>query len=469
LVTAVVFAMAVVGYLLVDLKRVRIDLSADQASVLSEDMRNKLHLLDAAGTPTVVTAFTGQRGKKDSYFKDRALQDLLEEIDHASSSVETHFVDFDRERLTAEKLGVTDYSALVVQRGDQRLDLRDRDLFHRVGKGDARRIDFVGEAAVARLFAQLLSNETRKIYALVGHGEMDPEGTDPNGMSDLRQALDGDGYKFERLDLVRDRELGPAPRIPEDAAAVVVARPTVPIPAVEEDLLLAYLSGGGRVLVSLEPGSPVPSLVGRLGVTVPEGRVLDTMLVFPYPDRPVPRYKGHAITRDLSDQLLVTVVAGVAPVQAASPAVEGVRASTLLETSRDGWIERGGQLDGSRAIYEPEIDGQGPATMAVALEVTRDSGLVKKGSGRVIVIGDADALANSLFSEGPGNASFAVNCIRWLAGDEARLSVVGKPAKARRLAITEEDQATIRWVAIGMGPMLVIILGAATWAARRGR
>jgi ABC-type uncharacterized transport system involved in gliding motility auxiliary subunit len=151
------------------------------------------------------------------------------------------------------------------------------------------------------------------------------------------------------------------------------------------------------------------------------------------------------------------------------PPLEGVRSSTLLETSRDGWIERGGESKNGQSLYQADVDGQGPATMALALDVTPDSGLVRKGAGRVVVLGDADMLSNSLLSEGPGNASFAINCVRWLVGDEGRLSVVGRPTAVRRLALTDEDRGKIQWLALGLGPLLAVGLGAAVWTSRRGR
>ncbi|MFN7146810.1 MAG: hypothetical protein ACK4YP_23755, partial [Myxococcota bacterium] len=165
-VTAIVVAAVVVSYLIVDRFRVRVDLSADQGSVLAADTRNKLGLLDTDGQPVTITAFSAQRGKKEAYFKDRQLQDLLEELDYNSALVETKFVDFDKERLTAEKLGVTDYGTVVVQRGERRVDLQDRDLFRRTGKGDDRKIEFLGEAALNRAFSQLMSDTRRVVYAL---------------------------------------------------------------------------------------------------------------------------------------------------------------------------------------------------------------------------------------------------------------------------------------------------------------
>lgn len=463
-----VVAAACVGYAIADLYRVRADFSADQGSALMADTRVKLALLDEGTEAVTITAFSAQAGKKEAYFKDRALRDLLDELDFASQRVEVRFVDFDRDRLTAEKLGVTEYSTVVVQRGQGRVDIKDREMFKRVGKAEERHLEFTGESAINRSFAQLMADNKRIVYALVGHGELDPDSRDPGGLSELVGALDQDDYELKRLDLVRQRDM-PVPRVPDDASALLVLRPKVPIPTLEEDLILAYLSTGGPVAMAVDPDSPVPSLLGRLGVAIPSGRVLDKLLVFPYPDRPVPRYKSHPITKDLSDDSLVTVVSGVAPVQSAVPPIEGVRSSIVLETSRDGWIDRGGELVNGQGKYEPAIDGQGPAAMAIALDISPASGIVKKKAGRVLVVGDADVFTNALLTEGPGNASFALNSVRWLVGDEARISVVGRPAAVRRLALTAEDGAQIRWLAIGMGPLLVILLGVAAWASRRGR
>ncbi len=468
LVSVLVVAAACVGYLLVDLHRLRVDLSADQGAALLPDTLTKLALLDRDATPVTVTAFSGQRGKQESYFKDRALRDLLDEVDFASQVVTVQFVDFDKERLTAEKLGVTDYSTVVVQRGGARVDIKDRELFKRVGKGEDRHLEFLGEKALDRAFAQLTAENHRVVYTLVGHGELDPDNHDLGGLSEAAAVLQQDDYKLERLDFIRQRDMA-VPRVPDDAAALAILRPKVPIPALEEDLILAYLAGGGALVIAVDPESPVPSILGRLGVVIPSGRVLDKLLVFPYPDRPVPRYKSHPITRDLSEDSLVTVVSGVAPVQAAVPPLEGIRNTIVLETTRDGWIDRGGALKNGQGLYEPAIDGQGPATMAVALEVSRDSGLVKKGIGRVLIVGDSDLFTNGLLLEGPGNASFVLNSFRWLIGDEARISVIGGAKKARRLALTAEDGDQIRWLAIGLGPLLVLVLGVGVWASRRGR
>ncbi len=466
LVTILLITTVILLYVVLEPYRVRVDLSADQGSVLMADTANKLRLLQADGETVTITAFSAQEGKKEAYFKNRALRDLVEELDYASPIVESQFVDFDRERLTAERLGVTEYGTVVIQRGDARVDLKDRELFRRVGKGADKALEFLGETAINQAFSQLMSDSRRTIYALVGHGELDPEDREPGGLAELAAAARQEHYDLKRLDLLRAEE---APRIPDDAAGVLVLRPRVPLTAVEEDLLLGWVASGGGLMMAVEPQGVVPSALGRVGVVVPDGLVLDKLLVFPYKDRPVPRYRNHIVTQALADELLVTVLAGVAPLQASVPPLEGVRSTTLLETSRDGWIERGGALLNGEAQFEPEIDTKGPAAMALALELSRDSGLVKRGTARVLVLGDADVFSNALLAEGPGNVTFAVNCLRWLVGDDGRLSMVGRPQAVRRLTLSSDDLAALRWVVIGLGPMLAVVLGAAMWARRRGR
>ncbi len=471
LVTLLVVALVVLLYGLADRHRTRWDLSAEGANELPADMRHKLDLLDRDGRAVTVTAFTAQAGKKDSYFKNRALKDLLEEIDLRSNVVETHLVDFDRERLTAEALGVRDYATVVIQRGDERVDIRQRDLFRNQGKGADRSVAFLGEGAFNAALSQLMSSTRRVVYTLRGHGELDPEDAGPGGLSALQEALEQEHYDLEPLDLVRDTEPGLPPHVPDDAAAVLLARPRATLTDTEQDALGVWFSSGGRLLVLLDVGLPVPRIVDTLGLIRPEGYVMDRVRIFPFDDRPVPVYRPHAITEDLSEERLVTVLAHVAPLRASDPAPAGVRPVPLLRTSRDGWIDLGGALDRGSAVYEPGLDTEGPVDMAWAVTAAPGQGLVRAGrpEGRAVVVGDADCATTSLFQEGPGNASFFVNAMRWLVGDDARLSVVGRPTAVRRLALTEEDTTAIRWVALALMPLLIVIAGAAVWASRRGR
>ena len=472
LVTGMVVAVLVILYVVSDLYRVRWDLSIDAANTIDVDTSAKLELLDREGIPVTITAFTSQRGKEDSYFKNRAMQDLLTEFGHRSTAVQWRMVDFDKERLTAEKLGVNDYGRVVVERGGDRVDLKDRELFRRAGKGASKRVEFIGEAALSRAFSQILSPRRRVVYVLTGHGELDPEARGPDGLSELVAGLDEERYDVVRLDLLSTGSEGEQPVVPDDAALVFVARPQGNIAPQEEDILLGYLARGGPMLFAVDVGYPVPPLLSRMGIRIPEGFVLSKKLIQPYADRPEVNYKRHPINTDLMEKKIRTVVARAAAVVSADPLPEGVRASAVLSTDRTGWIERGGEIVDGRAVYEQDIDGAGPVDLAVALELLPGKGIVRssKSAARVLVVGDGDLFSNSLMTESPGNATFAMDSIHWLAGEDLRLGLAsGKATATRRLALTAEETGLLQAISLGLMPLVVTFLGLGVWASRRGR
>lgn len=472
LVTVMVLAVLVLLYGLADRWRLRVDLSADAANTLQADTEAKLSLLDSDGVPVRITAFTFQRGKEDSALRDRAIRDLLVEIDHRSAVVEYRIVDFDRERLTAERLGVTDYGTVVIQRGDERIDLRDRELFRRKPRGGERSFDFLGESAISRAFAQLLAPTRRVAYVLQGHGEPSPDDRGPSGLSELVAALDLERYDVSGLDLVRTDREGRGPQVPEDAAFLIVAGATSALTSLEEDAILDYLGRGGSLLLALESGRPTPSFLPRLGLRLVEGLAMDTTLVFPFKDRPVPIYRDHEITRVVREADKVAVLGAPGPLRPVEPPPAGVRLSPLLVGGRDSWIERGGPEAGGQASFQPEIDGPGPTLLAAAVDLLPGGELVRRSRppGRVLVIGDAEWLANGLLGEGPANRELALAVASWLAGDDARLQAsVARRGQDRRLALSGVEMERIRQLSLLLLPGLVGLAGLWTGWRRRGR
>jgi hypothetical protein len=484
-----VLVVVLVGMLvgLADRHRFRVDLSADETAALTKDTLQKIALIEDGGRQVRITAFTHQQGKTGSYFKNRALKDFLEELGYHSPQIEWSLVDFDRERLTAENLGVKEYGRLLIQVVDEakpmakwpRVDVRARDLFRNAGKGKDRQIEFLGEAVFNRAIAQLLSDKRQKIYSLVSHGELSVDRQEPSGLSRLAVLLEQENYALESLNLYSDRDGTQAPRIPADADAVLIASPKRPLSDVEEAALLDFVAQGGPVMLLMDPDASIPGLMTRLDIQLMDGVVMDEKLIFPFNDRPVPRYRTHAITTPLEEGNLLTVLAHIAPLRPPGDPPTWLKWTSILETSRTGWIERGGETRGGVATYDPEIDFLGPAQdrpmapmMAMAVELLPNAkGLVNVGAdvARLVVVGDADFATNQLLQDGPGNPAFLVNAFRWMLRDDARLSVMGQATTVRRLALTSEDHRRLRWLVLGLMPFLSVLAGAIVWSSRRGR
>jgi len=459
-------------YVLASESRVRWDLTDEGRNTLTADMLAKLSLLDSDGEPVEITAFSAQRGEADSAFKNRSLKDLLLEIDAHSSVVKWRFVDFDKERLTAERMGVTQYSHVVVQRGSDRVDIRSRELFRKSGRGADRRVLFLGETSLARSFSQLHTPRRQVVYVLQGHGESDPEDRGPSGLADLADALDVERYDVETLDLISTQRGSDVPSVPDDAAMVLVAGGDGQWTDHEADALVTYLSRGGGMLLAVDPGTPVPNILTRMGVGVPSGVALDTQVVFPFWDRPIPRIQSHEMTQGLRAGKLTPVLSHVAPLTVTDPLPDGIRVSSVLRTSRSGWIERGGELRNGAPSYDVGLDELGAVDLAIAVQIRPGAGWVRIGKpvARVLVVGDSDFLSNGLFSGGPGNGTFALDAVHWLSGADARVASVGaRRQKVRRLAITQEQLGSLRWISMGILPGLIVLLGFAVRMSRRGR
>jgi hypothetical protein len=483
--TAIVVAIVVLVVGFSQRHRVRWDLSSDSTAALQEDTLHKIRLIEDGGGRIRITGFTFQQGRSGSIHKNRSVKDFFEELGYASSSIEWTIVDFDRERLTAESMGVREYGHLVVQAEMAgvdpaewpRVDVRARDLFRGVGAGESRAMEFLGEGVFNRAVAQLLSERSQVIYALTGHGEVSVERSDAAGLSGLASLLEQESYSIETLDLFRDGQDGGAPEIPADASALLIAGAQVVVTEPEQAAIVEFMARGGSLMLLLDPGLPVPQFIERAGVEVVSGVVMDRTLVFPYNDRPVPSYGAHPITAPLAESNQVTVLSHIAPLHLSPPS--WATSSALLETERTGWIERGGVMDGGTAMFQPEIDTWGPTQerpsvpqMAAAIEISAGEGSFLGETSlpaRVVVVGDTTFASNQLIADGPGNAAFLVNSFRWLVRDDERLRVVSRGSVARRLSITAADRVTIKWLSLGLLPLIVSLLGMVVWSSRRGR
>ncbi len=444
--------------------RLRWDLSEDALSTLAPETLAALEGVDANRRSIEVVAFSAQKRDQEAWVRDRTMKDFLRELEYASPLVSTRFVDFDKERLVAESWGVSSYGTVVLQLdgGADRVDISEREVFRRRGRGDERTVEFLGEASVTRAILQLLASKGRNIYLLQGHGERRLTDTSGAGLAELTKLLENQGWTVDQLDIVRDADGGPM-SVPADADAVLVVGPRTPLMPEEESALRSYIAGGGRVGFFVDPGGHVPDVLEEVGVVRPEGVVLDTRAIHPHVDRPVLSYGRHLITEDLLDDGSITVLAHLAALEVGEH--EGLRADKLLRTSRFGWIERSGDTR-----LQEDLDVVGPHTVAWALTLTGKHPLMHSGRrSRVVVVGDTDLLTDDLLAEGPGNRTFAVNTARWIVGEDERMSRVGRATSVRRLALSDQQLSMIRWLVIAFLPLIAVLVGGAVYTSRRGR
>ena len=113
-------------------------------------------------------------------------------------------------------------------------------------------------------------------------------------------------------------------------------------------------------------------------------------------------------------------------------------------------------------------------SLGLTLELLPEKGIVRAGkqAARVVIYADVEFLTNRALSDGPGNLTLARDTIYWLSGEDRRLeiqSTIGRSPQSRRLALTQQELGPIRWISLGLMPLLVGIVGLVVWMGRRSR
>lgn len=88
----------------------------------------------------------------------------------------------------------------------------------------------------------------KKIYFLKGHGERDLESENPDGLKVFKEALEGQAFKVESLNLLEKNE------IPKDADFLAIVGPKTNYLDPELEKLRDYMKTAGRLLVAIDPG-----------------------------------------------------------------------------------------------------------------------------------------------------------------------------------------------------------------------
>ena len=453
IVTIVTFLVLGFVYAIAKEGRVVLDVSRNARNTLSEHTITKLAQLEETGKPVKLTYFSPKPGKRDSTSKKSQMDDLLSLLKRNCSVLDWEYVDFDEERLTAEKLNVKDYGRLVIQRGDARVDIRERSLFSRKKQG----LVFMGEQQLSKAFSQLLMSYTPKMYVLEGHAEASFFDTTTLGLSSFAEQLKQERIEIESLSLLRKKT------VPDDASTVALLGPKHELSELEEQALAEYVARGGSVLVAVDTQTPDLAFLSRVGFEIGKGIAVDERSMFPHWDRPIVQVNRHELTEDIFQANIPIVVAGAVPLSLTPQS--GVRVHNLMSLSAKGWIDRDNQEGFNQATDERKQQ-----VLAFAVEIDGSSNVLEPAvrSSRLIVLSDVDMMRNDLVREVSGNAPFLYNAVLWLLGNN-QYRGTGARIELEQVAIAKPQLPLLRFLSLVPLPLVTILVGGLVWWSRRGR
>lgn len=399
--------------------------------------QQSIRILESLKEPVQVKLFF-----TPGHYNRTQAEDMIKEYAIRSSKLNYEFIDPDLGRRLAIEYNISRDGTTIFERGDR------------------REVTFgVQEQDLTSALLKVTRDEMKGVYFLTGHKELDPESGEDSGYGMIKQMLENENYRVAIFNLaVTDT-------VPADMDVLVVAGPQTPLSSDETARLRAFFEQGVSLLILVEAGyaDPFEGMLADYGVDLTDDLVIDPERSF-FGDIATPlvdSYEFHQITKDMGR--LSSFFPTVRSVVMKDPSPEGWNAQYLVRSSESSWAE----ADYRERQVEPDDDeAKGPLGLAVVIEPSVQG----SGTGRLVVIGDADFVQNRILSSvrgSVGNVDLFMNAVGWLAEEEELISIRPKPPEQRQVVLTEPQARAVIYSNILFVPLLVLVAGAVVWWRKR--
>lgn len=445
---SVVFLAAILIFLQAFSSRhsARIDTTTNRRFSLSQQTTNILAGLDREIQLTCFFKET-TAGKKE-------LEDLLEEYRSGSNLIIYDFIDPDKDPVAARRHEIKSYGTIVVESG-----------------GLQEKISVISEDEITNTILKVTRTERKRIYFVTGHGEKSIEGTDPEGINKLKDAILSENYDISEILTLREEE------IPRDCEILVVAAAEKDIFPSEGTVVDRYLEEGGTLLILLEPILDLPVLygiIGRYGIEIGDDVVIDRfgrVLAGNFLTPVVNQYGEHPITRDFAHASFFPQARSITAREEQS---DGVTVEVIASTGESAYAETNidAILEEGKTQYEGEMDLAGPVGLAavstIPVDTTGHQPYRRRGTNsRIVVFGDSDFASNSYLDLG-GNKDLILNTISWLAEEEDLIAIRPKDSLTQPVMLTALQGRIVFWLPVIFMPAAIGAIGVAV-AVRKKR
>ena len=415
-----------------------VDLTANKQYTLSDETRKVVKNLSGDAT---ITYFDTKRGFNTA-------KPILDRYANLSHKVHVQYVDAQREPAQAAAYGVKNAGTAFVQIGSRREEARS-----------------LTEEGLTGAFVKDLKG-VRTVCVVQGSHEHSLDAAGSDGLTQFKELLTRDNYQTQAVSLVDKNE------VPKECTVVVVAGPHFDYTPGEVGAIKAYVENGGRAFFLLDPPlnfgrehiAPNDALAGTLagwGVTLDKDLVLEQnpvgQLLGIGPEVPIVReYGSHAIVSDMNG------VTGF-------PISRSLQIKNAEKTTVDKLFSTSNAAFAVTKLDSPSIDTSDPNNKKGPL-VLGAAGTYNTGkpndSGRFVVVGSSGFLDNHMLHF-QGNSDLALDVVNWLSSDEDLISIRPKQAEDRRLTLNQQQSNIFTYTDLYFLPLLVIVLGVATYLKRR--
>jgi ABC-type uncharacterized transport system involved in gliding motility auxiliary subunit len=384
----------------------------------------------------------------DQPTKFTAARDLLDRYKNLSPKIDVQYNDADKKYTQARAAGVKSLGTIFIDIGAK----------HQEAKS-------LTEEEITGAIVRALKGGERLACFVLGSGEHSIDSTERSGYSMAKELLEKNNYKTQTLKMLEKTEIS------KDCTIVTVAGPQRDYVQLEVDALKAYVEGGGHALFMLDPPLKFArnevddndALVGLLagwGITADKDLVLDTSGIGQAmglgPEMPlVASYESHAIVSTMKESPTLFPIARSLEVKSGDKTTD----EKLFSTSENSFATVN---LASSEVKQSATDKKGPLTLGAAGTYTGTG----DAKGRFVVIGSSNWCSNS-FLRFAGNRDLFLNIYNWLSSDEDLISIRPKEPEDRRLNMNASQVLMVKYTALLLIPLFILLAGVSVWWKRR--
>jgi hypothetical protein len=430
---------------------------------------------------------------------ERSLRQLLGSYRAASSRLDVHWIDPDRDTVQLVDLQrrfgleagrtedgrVAADAVVIVASGDKHWFLTPEDMFE--ASSDDIHVKPREERALTQAIRSVLGGDKAKLCFTAGHGELslEPGKDEREWLGTLRDLLEKSNYELETVDLT-----SPAAHEPFTGCTVaVIAGAHAPFAPEETNRLRTWLLDGGSLFAAIGPmeaatdtgmiAAGLDEALAPFGIALDDDLVHDTSPAVSIPDTHGEGFLATARAHPVTASLVAGGADALPPkatiffarsLRHVSPP-GSVPASDLLVTTSDAYAKTSiaGASAWTDAPPRDRADPAGPFVLAMASERSKVSPAVAHGP-RVVVVGSRFALADDNWRQPRplrGVAFLVESALSWLAARPVVIDVPDKADVAAGIRVSEESRAQVeRYVLLWM-PLAAVLLGVCVWLWRR--
>jgi len=417
----------------------RWDVTEDKQHTLAPET---IQALQSMPEPVYATAFYSVRLNSENAGQ------LLEDYKaNSNGNFDYQFMDPDSNPVLANQLGITGDGKILLQMGENQ-----------------EIVTFASESELTGGLIRLLNPDKPVLYFLAGEGEHDTENPGEGSYTRVRQVLESKNYVVNTLNLQAENA------IPEDARAIVVAGPLIPLTENSVTLIKDFLDQGGSLMLlsnplpltefGEEPDLLAEYLASDWGIILNNDMVVDTNS---------PSTPFFAVSAEYAIHPITDKMQGVAAIFPYSRSLTidtentGVSPTGLVFTVPQSWGETDFSAMEQQALaFDEGVDLPGPMTLAAAAEnITSES--------RVVVFGSSTFAQDDNFGFS-GNGDMFVNAVDWIAEQESLINLTSNTQQERTFNPPGSLQFILTIVStVCVIPLAIIVAGVYAWVMRRKR